>query len=83
MRCWLLLVVLLLLAGPLAAECPSSARLEETLTLVALAHPVLPAEGAADREAERVPNWKASLALGYSIADTFESGEAAAFTVIA
>jgi hypothetical protein len=76
MRDWPLLVVLLLLARPLAAECPGSARLEEALTLVALAHPVLLAEGAADREAERAPNWKASLSLGYSITDTFESGEA-------
>lgn len=73
-RPWLL--PLLLLAAPLAAACPGSARLEEALSLVLAAHPVLLAEGAADREAARVPNWKASLSLGYSITDTFESGEA-------
>lgn len=66
-----LLPVLPLLAGLLATECPGSARLEEALT-----HPVLVAEAAADREAARVPNWKATLSLGYSVTDTFESGEA-------
>ncbi|MGE5154691.1 MAG: hypothetical protein ACM3ST_11825 [Bdellovibrio bacteriovorus] len=38
--------------------------------------------GAADREAERVPTWKASLTLGYSITDTFESGAAGPNAVV-
>lgn len=70
-------LLLLLLAIPLGrAECPGAARLEEALTLVVTAHPVLRAESAAHAETQRQHDWKATLSLGYDTNDTYETGAA-------
>lgn len=65
-----------LLASAALADCPGAARLQEALTLVAQASPVLTAERAVQAEQRRQRTWDASLTLGYSITDTFESGAA-------
>lgn len=71
------LTLLLLGALPHAvADCPGSARLEEALTLVAVAHPVLIAEADAFAEAQKQRDWKAVLSLGYDTNTTYETGDA-------
>ena len=76
----LLLVVALGAVWPAAAlaECPGTARLEEALLVLALANPVLLAEGAVQAEASKQRDWKMKLALGYDTNTTFETGEAGA-----
>ena len=69
--------LLLLLAPPaLPGECPGAARLEEALSLVGRTHPVLLAERESYAEQRRQRPWDLSLTVGYSITETFESGEA-------
>lgn len=58
------------------AECPGTARLEEALVLVSQTNPVLLAERDSYAEQRKKRPWDASLTVGYSITETFESGEA-------
>jgi hypothetical protein len=71
-------LALLLLIAPCVcrAECPGAGRLEEALALVGQAHPVLQADRDSYAEQRRQRPWDVSLAVGYSITDTFESGDA-------
>lgn len=73
--CGLLLFALPVLA---LAECPGNGRLEEALTVVSLANPVLRAVNRANAEAQRQRDWKAVLNLGYDTNTTFETGAAGA-----
>lgn len=72
--------VVLALAGALVstaqADCPGAERLQEALRLLHQANPVLIAERARDAEQARQHTWEAAITVGYSITDTFESGEA-------
>ncbi len=71
------LAVGLLIVAPLAgAECPGSARLDEALTLISQVNPVLQAARGVVTEQRMKPPWDASVTVGYSITDTFESGAA-------
>lgn len=63
---------------PAAADCPGPERLQEALTLVAAAHPVLVAEADAFAEAQRQRDWKAVVSLGYDTNTSLESGDAGA-----
>jgi hypothetical protein len=59
-----------------AGTCPGAERLEEALSLIAEAHPVLVAERGIYEEETRQHAWETVLTLGDSITDTFESGAA-------
>jgi hypothetical protein len=71
-----LLVTAALSMSSARADCPGADRLQEALTLVAAANPVLAAERGELEEQSRQPRWEASLSLGYSVTDTLESGAA-------
>ena len=71
------LAALLLVVTPLAgADCPGAERLQEALTLVVQVNPVLAAERDIYTEQRQQRPWEASVTVGYSITDTFESGDA-------
>lgn len=69
-------VTLLLIVPAARAECPGNNRLQEALILVSNANPVLMAERDIYREQQRQKSWDASVTIGYSVTDTFESGAA-------
>ncbi len=72
----LIIVTLALLIRDARAECPGAGRLQEALILVGDANPVLTTERDIYREQQRQRSWDASITIGYSITDTFESGAA-------
>ena len=70
-------------AHPCAGE-ESDELVEQALALVMLNHPVLVAEHEVLNEQTRQKSWDATFTTGFSVTDTFESGEAgpnAAFRV--
>jgi hypothetical protein len=73
---WAAMLVALAVAGRAGADCPGSSRLEEALTIIAEANPVLIAERGIYAEQTRQHPWETVVTVGYSVTDTFESGEA-------
>lgn len=76
MRYATLCFYLLLAASTAAADCPGPGRLSEALSIVEAANPVLSAKREAAAEQARQRPWKADVTVGYSITETFETGDA-------